>query len=232
LGVFGSACLHTFATSIDDVEHCWNDTTKIAQGCFDDSCYRGTNWANYATCLGASMHEVGHSFGLPHTESGIMARGFDNFNRFFMISEPDLKKACTIDNEGGAFWHPSSAEILDNSPYFGTALLSEHEYFVEPRRAKRLEQKDLVADAPYTLWIKTEGWFKKEGETKWSEYSGNGSVFCDSFELVYQEGETVVLYDPNRSMYIRLEPTLVKFSMNFEDWHQLDNGGWCKKYYD
>ena len=43
-------------------------------------CFRGTYWANYATGLGASMHELGHCFDLAHTPKGIMGRGFDDMN--------------------------------------------------------------------------------------------------------------------------------------------------------
>ena len=47
-------------------------------------CFRGTYWANYATGLGAMLHELGHTLDLSHTESGIMARG-DNIHRFFVL---------------------------------------------------------------------------------------------------------------------------------------------------
>ena len=46
--------------------------------------FRGYYWANYATTLGAAMHELGHTFNLPHTPSGIMGRGFDDMNIFFV----------------------------------------------------------------------------------------------------------------------------------------------------
>jgi len=79
-------------------------------------------WANFATTLGATLHEIGHCFGLPHTTHGhfssflsdlyfvelkkanhdllpksIMLRGFDNFNRWAMITEPGFKvRICKI----------------------------------------------------------------------------------------------------------------------------------------
>ena len=53
---------------------------------------RGYHWANYATTLGAAMHELGHTFNLPHTPSGIMGRGFDDMNVFFVGSKGQL---CT-----------------------------------------------------------------------------------------------------------------------------------------
>lgn len=42
-------------------------------------------WANYATGLGASLHELGHTFDLAHTPSGIMARGFDDLHKVFTV---------------------------------------------------------------------------------------------------------------------------------------------------
>ena len=47
--------------------------------------FRGTYWANYATGIGAALHELGHTFDLSHTESGIMSRGFDNIHLAFVL---------------------------------------------------------------------------------------------------------------------------------------------------
>lgn len=47
--------------------------------------FRKTYWANYATGLGAALHELGHTFDLSHTETGIMSRGFDNIHLFFVL---------------------------------------------------------------------------------------------------------------------------------------------------
>jgi len=45
-------------------------------------------WANYATGLGAALHELGHTFDLAHSPTGIMSRGFDDIHRFFTIVTP------------------------------------------------------------------------------------------------------------------------------------------------
>ena len=51
----------------------------------DDSAYRGTYGGSFATTLGALIHELGHTLDLGHTETGIMARGFDDMDRFFAL---------------------------------------------------------------------------------------------------------------------------------------------------
>ena len=61
----------------------------------DDSGLRGTVWASAATGVGAMLHEMGHTFGLPHSTDGrsAMSRGFDLFNRRFVAYEPPRKGA-------------------------------------------------------------------------------------------------------------------------------------------
>lgn len=121
LGLFGSGTLHTWAQSLEEIQTRFLDTRRInIDQLPDDSAFRGTHWANYATGLGAIAHELGHCFGLPHTDYGIMSRGFDNINRLFCISEPKMNEALDIENEAGAVWHPSSADILSTSDWFIT----------------------------------------------------------------------------------------------------------------
>lgn len=118
LGIFGGTHLHTCPKSVDEISQRFSDNTLIDTSILpDDSAFRGTYWANCATGIGASLHELGHTFGLPHTDYGIMARGFDQFNRLFMITEPDYPSALTTDAEYDAVWHPDSIDILLNSPW-------------------------------------------------------------------------------------------------------------------
>ena len=69
------------------------DSTKL----MDDSGYRGTVGGCVATTLGSVLHELGHTFDLGHTESGIMARGFD-----------DLDSLLTVMSEKGGTRHLTS----------------------------------------------------------------------------------------------------------------------------
>ena len=116
LGLFGSGGLHTWAEDLDQLAARFSDERMIAElGLFDDSAGRNAAWANFATGVGALLHELGHTFGLPHVEEsyGVMNRGFDRFNRLFMLTEA-----------GGVFaaeeigWAPSSAAGLAGSPWF------------------------------------------------------------------------------------------------------------------
>ncbi len=91
LGLFGSGALHTWAQSLDEVVTRFNDGRMIdTTQLFDDSAFRGTHWANYATGIGATLHELGHCLSLPHPANGkgVMAREFDHFNRTFTVTEP------------------------------------------------------------------------------------------------------------------------------------------------
>ncbi|AGC47044.1 hypothetical protein MYSTI_05768 [Myxococcus stipitatus DSM 14675] len=91
LGLFGSGTLHTWAESLDEVAARFLDERRIDTSVLlDDSAGRGTHWANYATGLGATMHELGHCFSLHHPVhgKGVMSRDFDFINRTFMGLEP------------------------------------------------------------------------------------------------------------------------------------------------
>jgi hypothetical protein len=119
LAFFGSGAMSTWAPTLADMESCFHDQRRCAEfpEIHDDSCGRGALWAAYATTAGAVLHELGHCFGLPHTPAGIMARGFDNFNRYFCVSEPGVEGAITLQDEGGAIWHPDSLHTLAASPF-------------------------------------------------------------------------------------------------------------------
>ena len=93
VALFGSATLHTFAENLDQLVARLEDTrdvTTLQPRLFDDSGFRRTMWANYATGLGAILHEVAHAFDLPHAVDygDIVNRGFDHVNRLMMPREP------------------------------------------------------------------------------------------------------------------------------------------------
>lgn len=49
------------------------------------------------------MHEVGHSYTLSHTPTGIMSRGYNNLNRTFVAKEPGFGP-IPPEAEEGSHW--------------------------------------------------------------------------------------------------------------------------------
>ncbi|GFS72203.1 putative zinc metalloproteinase C607.06c [Nephila pilipes] len=86
LALFGSGCLHTWPETVQEVPWRFGDKRKIDRRILmDDSANRGWYWACYSTGLGATLHELGHTFDLGHTNGGIMGRGFDDIHKYFIV---------------------------------------------------------------------------------------------------------------------------------------------------
>ena len=79
---------------------------------------REYHWANYATGLGASLHELGHTFDLAHTPSGIMARGFDDLHKVFIVqrSERTNESVDSSNHSNGSVMSLSSNSETENEP--------------------------------------------------------------------------------------------------------------------
>jgi len=130
LALFGSGGLHTWARDLSEVGDCFRNTSKVDRSkYFDDSCGRGTYWANYSTTLGAVIHEIGHCFTLQHVlrlpdspfPHPIMHRGFDHLNRAVMLTEPStdsLEPQRLFELRNEMCWHPSSAVRLRHHRFF------------------------------------------------------------------------------------------------------------------
>ncbi|KAI0210199.1 hypothetical protein LSAT2_005057 [Lamellibrachia satsuma] len=107
LALFSTGNLHCWAETLDQVPTRFTDTRKIDRSkLMDDSAYRGFYWANYSTGLGSSLHELGHTFDLAHTRTGIMARGFDDLYRVFTV-RPLRSRASSSTHDSSRMTTPS-----------------------------------------------------------------------------------------------------------------------------
>ncbi|MBN9501624.1 MAG: hypothetical protein BGO01_15880 [Armatimonadetes bacterium 55-13] len=124
LACFGAGSMDYWPATLGELPKVWADGTVIESGSrFEDSAGRSTVWANVSTAYGAFLHELGHTFGLPHTADryGIMSRGFDFFNRRFVIVEPPSKHHAEPMQFGPtemAYWDPHFAARLNWSKWF------------------------------------------------------------------------------------------------------------------
>ncbi len=122
LGLFGSASVFSWPDSIAGAQAAFLDDRKVDPArVHEDSAGRGTYWAVASTTLGATLHEMGHTFGLPHCKDPrcIMTRGFDRLNRFFVFEDRfpgKPPKTFPPDQEG--YFSPVSASYLRWSPWF------------------------------------------------------------------------------------------------------------------
>lgn len=124
LGLFGSASVFSWPVSIESAVDSFQDSsdydvTKV----HDDSVGRKTVWGLASTTIGATLHEMGHTFGLPHVSDrhGIMSRGFDYFNRAFTFRDPPSGRNAEnrfFATREEAYFCPASASFLRWSPWF------------------------------------------------------------------------------------------------------------------
>ncbi|KAJ1921690.1 hypothetical protein H4219_000423 [Mycoemilia scoparia] len=106
LGVFGSHTTHAWPSCLEEVAPCFLDDTKTDTSILaNDANECGQYWRAANIGMGAFLHECGHLLTLAHTPSGIMSRGFNNYNRTFMVKVIGYNGHVRQINEEGAHWH-------------------------------------------------------------------------------------------------------------------------------
>ncbi|ELR20658.1 uncharacterized protein ACA1_054020 [Acanthamoeba castellanii str. Neff] len=236
MALFGSGGLYSWPRTLDEVRRCWMDATAVDKTrCFDDSGGRGTMWANFATTLGATLHEIGHCFGLDHTAHGYTAELISDLVR------PILKR-----DEGGAHWHPESIAKLARSPYFKPACLSSalarllaDDPSRPPRRPQRAAHRFEPGVRLQVIPTFRPAQHIRSTHVRW-EKEDCGEFFekCDrpdaSNEWIEhrEEGACVVLFDASRNLLVKLDRGNAYWACQEEtpdappDWQGLGPGKW------
>ncbi|KAJ2779426.1 hypothetical protein H4R18_004014 [Coemansia javaensis] len=131
LGVFGSHTTHAWPANAEEIAQKFLDTTKTDTRFLANDCNEcGEYWRAANIGMGAFLHEAGHLFTLAHTPSGIMSRGFNDYNRAFMARAPNWKGPVRHSDEAGAHWHRTDLVRLRHHPCLrlpGDPPLREHE---------------------------------------------------------------------------------------------------------
>lgn len=159
LGLFGGGTLWSYPASVAEIPKVFEDDRRLDPNVeMDDSGLRGTVWADAATGIGAMLHEMGHTLGLPHSTDrrSFMSRGFDQINRRFVAYEPSYAH----DAEGHAVgwdlashWDPWEAARLNLSPWFQPDGFRNLRYPTALPPKISTEGDDLVVNAPYGLGL-------------------------------------------------------------------------------
>jgi hypothetical protein len=89
LAIFGSHALQSYPSCIEEVVPAFSDCTRTDTAHVANDCNEsGSSWEAANIGIGAHLHEVGHLFGCPHQETGVMLRDYVRLNRTFLVREP------------------------------------------------------------------------------------------------------------------------------------------------
>lgn len=123
LSIFGSHCLHSYPSSLEEVVPAFTDCTPTDTNYVANDCNEaGSSWEAANLGIGAHLHEVGHLFGCPHQESGVMLRDYVVLNRTFVAREAYSTRSkhkgglCLQGDECG--WHRLDALRFRSHPAF------------------------------------------------------------------------------------------------------------------
>ncbi|KAI0474980.1 putative peptidase family-domain-containing protein [Xylariaceae sp. FL0804] len=127
LAIFGSHCMQSYPTSFEEIVPAFTDCTPTDTSVVANDCNEaGSSWEAANIGIGAHLHEVGHLFGCPHQESGIMLRDYVRLNRSFISREAH----CTrTQSQGGPVtendecaWHRLDCLRFRSHPCFRLPL--------------------------------------------------------------------------------------------------------------
>ena len=128
LAIFGSQALQSYPSCIEEIIPAFTDCTRTdTRFVANDLNESGSNWEAVNIGIGAHMHEVGHLFGCPHQESGVMLRDYVSLNRTFLVREPYSTRTqtqglriCRMEDECG--WHRLDILRFRHHPCFRTPV--------------------------------------------------------------------------------------------------------------
>jgi hypothetical protein len=125
MGLFSCNGMCAWPDNLPDVVPAFSNATPVDDTLiWDDTNGRSTLWALASTTIGAVLHELGHTFGLEHQmfdPMSIMSRGFDYFDREFILQEPPARghsEDVQVTDSSTAHWDTASAAKLTDSPWF------------------------------------------------------------------------------------------------------------------
>lgn len=124
LAIFGSQALQSYPSCIEEVVPAFSDCTPTDTSFVANDCNEsGSSWEAANIGIGAHLHEVGHVFGCPHQESGVMLRDYVRLNRSFTTREPystrtKEKGGVVISMKDECTWHRTDCLRFKSHPCF------------------------------------------------------------------------------------------------------------------
>lgn len=142
-GLFGSLNLFSWPSNFQQVQPIFSDNTPVDPAtAFNDSGGRNRMWGLAATTIGATLHELGHALGLPHSpvRTDVMSRGFDQINRMFILTEPNR-------NADQPPLRPKPEEAASFGRVSSERLAFTHWFEMDRKRTTRIAPPDVQVDA-------------------------------------------------------------------------------------
>jgi hypothetical protein len=211
----GTAGMWTWPSSLGGVFAAFSDRTPINTRIVgDDSDGRGTAWGMAATYMAVMLHELQHTWELPHTHNPydvISGRGFKDINRFFTFLEPPCKsnpryfappqsQASCIAAISGSALKNSRWFALDDKPWKDgdaprfSAYGKEGDILIEAKHGLGYLGLDVKGD---TVAFETWGYDHPKPPTRYRltarelrELTGTTDVKIRAFDLEGQKTET------------------------------------------